>query len=136
MAELFQLDLVTPEKLYRSSEISMVVVPGEQGDFGVMANHAPFISKIRPGVIEIYEESTSEPTDRYFVTEGYAETHETHCTVLAEELIDVTSLERAEISDDIEQLHKKINIAEHQHERSKLEKALYIAEAKLEAALG
>ena len=49
------VELVTPEALVFSSGVEMVVVPGEQGDFGVLANHAPMISSLRPGVIDIYE---------------------------------------------------------------------------------
>lgn len=84
------VELVTPEALVFSSDVESVVVPGVQGDFGVLVNHAPMISSLRPGVIEIYETGNSV-SRRIFVSEGFAEVTNERCTILARSAIDVTN---------------------------------------------
>ena len=71
MAERVQFELVTPERLLLSDMVEMVVVPGTEGNFGVLPGHAPLISTIRPGMIEIYEGQTV--TRQIFVVSGIAE---------------------------------------------------------------
>src|SRR5262245_63657472 len=65
MSEKVQFELVSPEKLLISRSVEMVVVPGTEGDFGVLIGHAPLISSVRPGVIEVYDEGKLE--ERIFV---------------------------------------------------------------------
>jgi F-type H+-transporting ATPase subunit epsilon len=76
-------ELVTPEKLLRSEEVQMVVVPGTEGDFGVMEGHAPYMSTLRDGEIAIYRTWPGEP-EKVPVQGGFAEVSETGLTVLAE----------------------------------------------------
>jgi len=76
-------ELVTPEKLLRSEEVAMVVVPGSEGDFGVMEGHAPYMSTLRDGEIAIYRTWPGEP-EKVPVQGGFAEVSETGLTVLAE----------------------------------------------------
>lgn len=77
-------ELVTPEKLVRSEDVYMVVVPGAEGDFGVLEGHAPFMSTVRDGAIHVYATaSTSEP-ETVSVFGGFAEVNEKGLTVLAE----------------------------------------------------
>jgi F-type H+-transporting ATPase subunit epsilon len=83
------LELVTPEALVFSADIESVVVPGMQGDFGVLVNHAPMISSLRPGVIDICE--TGQSISRsFFVSQGFTEVTNESCTILARTAIDVT----------------------------------------------
>ncbi|RYE03545.1 MAG: ATP synthase F1 subunit epsilon [Sphingomonadales bacterium] len=77
-------ELVTPEKLVRSEDVHMVVVPGSEGDFGVLQGHAPLMSTVRDGVIEIYKTSMSETPETIRVEGGFAEVNERGLTVLAE----------------------------------------------------
>jgi F-type H+-transporting ATPase subunit epsilon len=77
-------ELVTPEKLVRSEEVHMVVVPGTEGDFGVLQGHAPLMSTVRDGNIEIYRNSMSESPETIRVEGGFAEVNERGLTVLAE----------------------------------------------------
>jgi F-type H+-transporting ATPase subunit epsilon len=93
MADRVQFELVTPERLMHSTEVEMVVVPGTEGNFGVLPGHAPLISTIRPGNIEIYENRTI--IERIFVVSGIAEVTPERCTVLAEQAMDPASLDRA-----------------------------------------
>jgi F-type H+-transporting ATPase subunit epsilon len=82
MADL-HFELVTPERLVRSEDVYMVVVPGSEGDFGVMAGHAPVMSTIRDGELAIYRSAGSEP-ERVAIEGGFAEVNEAGLTVLAE----------------------------------------------------
>jgi F-type H+-transporting ATPase subunit epsilon len=82
MADL-HFELVTPEKLLRSEEVHMVVVPGSEGDFGVMAGHAPYMSTMRDGELAIYRAAAGEP-ERIAVQGGFAEVNDKGLTVLAE----------------------------------------------------
>ncbi len=82
MASL-HFELVTPERLIRSDEVHMVVVPGSEGDFGVLAGHAPFMSTIRNGDLLVYATANGEP-DRIAIEGGFAEVNDRGLTVLAE----------------------------------------------------
>ena len=81
----FRLDIVTPVKLIRSADVHMVVVPGAEGDFAVLAGHAPVLSTIRPGTIEIFATPDAEP-ERIDVDGGLAEANETSLTILTGDL--------------------------------------------------
>jgi F-type H+-transporting ATPase subunit epsilon len=83
MADL-HFELVTPEKLLRSEEVFMVVVPGTEGDFGVLAGHAPFMTVVRSGELAIYSSPTNVVA-RIHVEGGFAEVNERGLTVLAEQ---------------------------------------------------
>ena len=76
-------ELVTPEKLVRSEEVYQVVVPGTDGDFGVLEGHAPFMSTVRDGELKIYASAGAEP-QTLRVEGGFAEVNEQGLTVLAE----------------------------------------------------
>ena len=76
-------ELVTPEKLIRSEDVHMVVVPGSEGEFGVLEGHAPFMSTIRNGDIAIYRTAGGEP-ERIAIEGGFAEINDRGLTVLAE----------------------------------------------------
>ena len=82
MADL-HFELVTPEKLIRSEDVHMVVVPGSEGEFGVLAGHAPFMSTIRDGEVAIYKTAGAAP-ERIAIEGGFAEVNDKGLTVLAE----------------------------------------------------
>ena len=86
-------ELVSPERLLLSRQVGMVVVPGSEGLFGVLPRHAPLISTLIPGVIDVYEEGAV--TDRIFIAGGFAEVTEDRCTVLAEAAVPVAELDLA-----------------------------------------
>jgi F-type H+-transporting ATPase subunit epsilon len=99
MAGRVAFELVTPERLLVSEPVEMVVVPGTEGNFGVLPGHAPLISMIRPGMIEIYEGQTV--TRRIFVVSGIAEVTPERCTVLADEAVSPDALDRSAIEADL-----------------------------------
>jgi F-type H+-transporting ATPase subunit epsilon len=76
-------ELVTPERLVRSEDVHMVVVPGSEGNFGVLAGHAPTMATIRDGELLIFASAGSE-AERLSIKGGFAEVNETGLTVLAE----------------------------------------------------
>ena len=82
MADL-HFELVTPERLIRSEDVHMVVVPGSEGEFGVLAGHAPFMSTIRDGEVAIYKTAGAAP-ERIAIEGGFAEVNDKGLTVLAE----------------------------------------------------
>jgi F-type H+-transporting ATPase subunit epsilon len=94
-----QFELVTPERLLVSQEVDMVVVPGTEGNFGVLPGHAPLISTIRPGTVDIYAGNTI--TERIFVVGGIAEVTPERCTVLADEAMAPDSLDRAALDAEL-----------------------------------
>ena len=77
-------ELVTPEKLVRSDDVHMVVVPGVEGEFGVMAGHAPFMTTLRDADLKIYRTAGAAP-ETIRVTGGFAEVGDKGLTVLAEQ---------------------------------------------------
>ena len=77
-------ELVTPERLVRSDEVHMVVVPGTEGDFGVLEGHAPFMSTIRNGELAIYRNGMTGEPERIAIEGGFAEVNDHGLTVLAE----------------------------------------------------
>src|SRR5215813_14949699 len=93
MPDRVQFELVTPERLLLSQDVEMVVVPGTEGNFGVLPGHAPLISTIRPGTIDIYENRAI--TQRFFIAGGIAEVTPEGCTVLADEAMAPEALDRA-----------------------------------------
>lgn len=92
MADRLTFELVSPERLLLSAQVDMVVAPGTEGEFGVLAGHAPLVSTLRPGVISVHDEKTIQ---RIFVRGGFAEVTPAGLTVLAEEAIDLASIDQA-----------------------------------------
>ena len=101
MADKLSFELVSPERLLMSAQVDMVVVPGGDGDFGVLPGHAPVISTVRPGVLEIYAEE-GRPPERIFLRGGFADVALDKLTVLAEQAIPVADLDRAQLEQHIQ----------------------------------
>jgi F-type H+-transporting ATPase subunit epsilon len=89
-----ELEIVSPERLLLSRPVEMVVVPGSEGDIGVLQGHTPMIVMLRGGTIELYE--GNRVTDRLFVAGGFCEITPERCTVLADEALPVAEVSRAE----------------------------------------
>jgi F-type H+-transporting ATPase subunit epsilon len=134
MAEQIQFELVSPERLLVSQPVEMVVVPGVEGDFGVLPGHAPLVSNVRPGVIAVFEQG--QVTQRIFVAGGFAEVTPERCTVLAEEAVPVTELDRAAAEDQIRNARDNLSEAKDEIERARLEDRIAAGEAKLAALEG
>jgi F-type H+-transporting ATPase subunit epsilon len=93
------LEIISPEKLLLSQEVDMVVVPGTEGDIGVLPGHAKLITGLRGGLVDIYENNTI--TDRFFVPGGFAEITESYCAVLADGIIRQSDLDPAKAAEGV-----------------------------------
>lgn len=134
MFEKVEFELVSPERLLMSESVEMVVVPGAEGDFGVLSGHAATVSSIRPGVLAVFE--NGNVTSRVFLAGGFAEVTPERCTVLADDAVAFEDLDRAEIEKSIADLRDDVSVARDDAEKDTVEKALAIAEAKIAALDG
>jgi len=145
MADRVHFELVTPERLFLSTEVEMVVVPGTEGNFGVLPGHSPLISTIRPGMIEIYE-TRRTISDRIFVVGGIAEVTPERCTVLAEQAMPPSELNRAALEAELQTVEGNLPSLREQvgratgvdrdrlaHELRQLEHQQAVTRAKLQA---
>ena len=131
MADQVQFELVSPERLLVSRPVEMVVVPGVEGDFGVLPGHAPLISEVRPGVIAVFEGGKVE--ERIFVAGGFAEVTAERCTVLAEQALPIAEIDRGGVEADLKDAREDLADAKSDHERAAAEAAIAVAEAKITA---
>ena len=131
MADKVSFELVSPARLLLSEDVEMVVVPGAEGDFGVLAGHAPVISTVRPGTITVYQDDGV--SERIFVAGGIAEVTMERCTVLAEEAERVDDIDRAEVEGQMAELRDLAGVVETDTERGSVQTRMAVAEAKLAA---
>ncbi len=124
-------ELATPEALVASVAVDMVVVPGAEGDFGVLPGHAPFISTVRAGVIDVYDGDKID--QRIFVANGFAEVNERGCTVLSSEAYPVDALDRGEVEERLKAAQDELADADSDDERDKAVAEIAICEAMLVA---
>lgn len=127
-----KFELVSPERLVLSEDVDMVVVPGGEGDFGVLKGHAPVVSTLRFGTIDVHDGGAVK--DRIFVAGGFAEVTADGVTVLAEEAARLTEIDKGAVSGEIEALRAKLAAATSDDERTPLAAKLEVATAKLAAA--
>lgn len=132
MAGRIAFELVSPERLLVSRDVEMAVVPGGDGNFGVLRGHAPLISTVRPGVIDVYE-TRPVKSERIFVAGGFAEVTAERCTVLAEDAMPLEELDRAGLDQEARQLTLELADARTADARLALQRRLDLARAKLAA---
>lgn len=129
----FQFELVSPERIMASEQAVMAIVPGEAGDFGVLAGHAPMLSAIRPGVVAL-----TLPTGeirKIFVAGGFADVTAEQCSVLVEEAQNVGELNRAAIEDSLKKLGEELTEAANDTVKANhIRHRIVIEEARLAAA--
>jgi F-type H+-transporting ATPase subunit epsilon len=124
-------ELVSPERLLASKAVDMVVVPGGDGDFGVLPGHSPLLSTVRAGVILVYD--GREISDRIFVAGGFAEVTRERCTVLAEVAMPVSEIDTGRTEQDLRDARDDVAAASSDHERDNANRRADVAQAKLEA---
>ncbi len=96
MAEPYKFDLVSPERLLVSADVESVVIPGTEGEMTVMAQHAPVMTTIKPGIVTV--KTVAGVEERYVVFGGFADILPTGCTLLAESAVAVKDLDRGDIA--------------------------------------
>ena len=122
----FNFRLVMPERELLAIEADMVVVPGSEGDFGVLPGHAPLISTVRSGVLEVYQNSKVE--QRFLVAGGFAEVTPERCTVLADEAVPFEEVTVAQLDERERVARNDITEASTPAEKATAEKNLAIAQ--------
>ncbi len=127
-----EFELVSPERLLMSEPVDMVVVPGAEGDFGVLPRHSLLISAVRRGVIQVWKNNAVN--DRIFVAGGFCEVTAERCTVLAEEGVRVDDIDKNAVQAELKNLREDAADARTQDERSAVESRIAVREAMLEAA--
>ena len=113
----FHFDLVSPEKLAFSGEVDQVDIPGVEGDFGVLAGHAPVVAAIRPGILTI---TAGGKHEKIIVLGGLAEVSEKGLTVLADVATSLAELDRAQFAETISEMEEGLK----EHEGSELDQAI------------
>lgn len=126
-----EFELVSPEKLLLSREVDMVVIPGAEGDMGVLPQHSPAITTVRPGTIVVYEGGAV--TDRIFIAGGFAEVSDNRCTVLAEEAMPVEDIDKASAEQALSDARDGVGAAKNDSQRNAAETSATVAEAKIQA---
>jgi len=117
-------DLVSPENLIFNDEVGMIIVPGKDGDFGVLPGHSKVMSSLRPGRVMVYGEDKNL-LKSFFVSGGFAEVNPEKCIVLAESVDEINAIEKSAIEKEVQDLEGKDNQIVHEQ--------LAIAKAKLDA---
>ena len=117
--------LVMPEREVLATEADMVVVPGSEGDFGVLHGHAPLISTVRPGVLEVFQGNKVE--QRFIVVGGFAEVTPERCTVLADEALPFDEVTPEQLAERERAAERDLSDAATDAEKATAEKELAIA---------
>ena len=125
MEKTFLFELTTPSKNLISGEFDMVVVPGEEGDFGVLPNHSNLISQIRPGVLNTYKNDKIDKS--FFLYSGFAEVSNNKLIVLSETAFDINEFKLNTYKDIISKYEKLKN-------KTKTESEILFFEKKIKEA--
>ena len=132
MAEKLRFELVSPEQVLASDDCDMVVMPGAEGDFGVLIEHAPLVALLRPGVVEIYQGDKVEK--RLFVSGGFAEVGPKACVLLTEEGLALDGFAKADAERRLDMARRDLDdLTEEGPVRVRAEEAVRVAEALVAA---
>ena len=121
--------LVSPEKVLFHQEVSMVVIPGAEGDIGILPQHAPLLTLLRPGVITIYEEE--KILVKIFIDGGFSEVTPEKCVALVTEGIPLESMDKSSLEIEINNLLEDLADSKTPEARKQTDQNLEIARAKL-----
>jgi F-type H+-transporting ATPase subunit epsilon len=121
MADKLHFALVSPERELFNGEVDHVVVPGSEGEFGVLPNHAPVMSVIKPGALKVINDGAER---RIFVNGGFADVTPEGLTVLAEEAIDLADVDAAQLESDLKNAQEDLRDANSDEKRETAQRAL------------
>ena len=124
MEATISFDLVSPEKLVFNDKVGMIIVPGKEGDIGVLPGHSKFLSSLRSGRLMVYGEG-KQLLKSFFVTGGFVEINPEKCIVLVEEVFEMNSLNKSEIEKQVQELENETS--------DELKQQYLIAKSKMEA---
>lgn len=121
MAEKLHFALVSPERELFNGAVDHVVVPGSEGEFGVSPNHAPVMSVIKPGALKVFDEGSER---RIFVNGGFADVTPEGLTVLAEEAVDLASVDPAQLEQQLKNAQEDLRDANTDAKKDAAQRAL------------
>ncbi|GIK48555.1 MAG: F0F1 ATP synthase subunit epsilon [Hyphomonadaceae bacterium] len=121
MADKLSFALVSPERELFNGEVDQVVVPGSEGEFGVLPNHSPVMSVIRPGALKVLSDGAER---RIFVNGGFADVTPEGLTVLAEEAIDLADIDAAQIEQELKNASEDLRDANSDAKREAAQRAV------------
>lgn len=121
MAESFKFELVSPERLLVSTQVESVVLPGSEGEMTIMARHAPVMTTIKPGVVQI---AGGDGDDSFVVFGGFADILPESCTLLAESAVRVSEIDRDELESRVQDAREDVADAKDDMAKSKAEEYL------------
>ena len=124
MESTISFDLVSPEQLVFNDKVGMIIVPGKEGDIGVLPGHSKFLSSLRSGRLMVYGEG-KQLLKSFFVTGGFVEINPEKCIVLVEEVFEMNSLNKSEIEKQVQELENETS--------DELKQQYLIAKSKMEA---
>lgn len=122
MADNFNFELVSPERLLLSATVSEVVIPASEGEMTVYANHAPTMTTVKPGVVSVKD--AAGKVTKYVVFGGFADILPTGCTLLAESAIPMNELNRDTMAKRIEAARADVSNASGDEHKTRLEQFL------------
>lgn len=128
MSEKLHFALVSPARELFASEVDHVIAPGIEGEFGVLANHAPFMTILKDGIVKVL--CQNEEDKNFFLRGGFADVTHEGLTVLAEEAIDLSTVSASELKLEIQQTHAEIlSLSDDEGRQSRLKEQVSYLEA-------
>ena len=126
MAETFKIEITTPGKLVFSEQVEMATIPGEDGEFGVLAGHSAVISNLKTGLVNIYSNANDNNSisSRIFVAGGFAEVNEASVSVLATESYDLAKITKEEVQAKIDAANVKLNTSDDDFEKRRAQEVI------------
>jgi len=112
----------------------MAVIPGTEGDFGVLSGHAPLIANVRTGVVSVYRDTMNDVSERIFIAGGVADVTGDQCTLLAERAINVNDIDTNDIDGQIAQIESDLKFITDNADQSRFHKKLDILRAMRQSA--
>jgi F-type H+-transporting ATPase subunit epsilon len=134
MDQKIAFELVSPEKKLFDEQVAMAVIPGTEGQMGVMAGHSSFVVALQPGVVSLYRRTLDEEPLKIFIAGGFADVTSGNCTVLAEEAVNVNDLKPEIIGQVIRDLSEDLTMAENEADKARIRKKLAVEQVRLQAA--
>lgn len=132
MTNHLQFELTSPQKTAFDKPVAMVTVPASQGVYSVLVGHAPMVTDVTAGLVEVYENDDATISQRIFVTGGYCEVTTTRCSLMADDILDVASFDKKLIEKEIENLIKARGELGPDDSDAEIEAKLVIETAKLQ----
>ncbi len=130
MSRKIHFDLVPPEKKLVSENVHMAVIPGDMGMFGVMAGHCSLVASLTHGVVKLYKDDKGTPR-RIFIAGGFADVNGAKCSVLAEEAIPVSELDKNALTKQLKDLTEDLGLAKEKNDKARIKLKIAVVNAKL-----